>query len=344
MKQPIKLLSILLLQVTFVTAHAQDFEFSQFYKAPLLRNPALAGVFDGDVRLIGVFRNQWQSVTVPFQTSSASAEIKFPIAQQDDWITVALQITYDVAGDIKLKRTQLLPALNYHKSLGGPYDSYLSLAFMGGPVNNQFDPTKLRMDDQFINGEFDPNSPTQTFDRSGFSYWDAATGLTYSSGFGEDGKYYIGAALFHFNKPKVAFYTNNSDVFLKRKFAFNAGLSTPTSDNNNLVLFADYFLQGDNKQFLGGALYGIDINENYDDEQKLSLYLGGMYRWNDALIPVINIDIYKLGIGVSYDMNISKLKTASQFRGGFEFTMSYKAKLTNRTAYGDKVKCVGIKF
>src|SRR6266536_2791267 len=184
MKQPIKLLSILLLQVTFVTAHAQDFEFSQFYKAPLLRNPALAGVFDGDVRLIGVFRNQWQSVTVPFQTSSASAEIKFPIAQQDDWITVALQITYDVAGDIKLKRTQLLPALNYHKSLGGPYDSYLSLAFMGGPVN-----------DQFINGEFDPNSPTQTFDRSGFSYWDASTGFRSTSCFGEAGKYYIGAAL-----------------------------------------------------------------------------------------------------------------------------------------------------
>ena len=29
--------------------HAQDLHFSQFFEAPLLRNPALAGLFEGDV-------------------------------------------------------------------------------------------------------------------------------------------------------------------------------------------------------------------------------------------------------------------------------------------------------
>jgi type IX secretion system PorP/SprF family membrane protein len=341
-----KLLLLHFLLISAACATAQDFTFSQFYEAPLLRNPSLAGVFDGDVRLSGVFRNQWQSVTVPYQTTAASAEMKFPIYQQNDWLTVGMQVTNDEAGDIKLRRTALLPVLNYHKSLGGNYDNYLSLAFMGGPVSNQFDPTKLRMDDQFVNGEFDPNNPTQTFERTGFSYWDASAGLTYNAGFGEDSKYYIGAAMFHLNNPKVAFYTNNDDVFLKRKYAFNAGLSTPTSDINNLVLFADYFVQGGNKQFLGGALYGIDIAERYydDDDQKLSLYLGGAYRWNDAVIPTVKLNMYNLGVGMSYDVNISQLKTASQFRGGFELTLSYKAKFTSRSANSDRVKCVGIKF
>ena len=79
----------------------QDLSFSQFYEKPLLRNPALAGVFTGDVRISGIHRSQWQSVTVPFQTSGLSAEVKFPM-RWDDWITIGIQATHDVAGDIKI--------------------------------------------------------------------------------------------------------------------------------------------------------------------------------------------------------------------------------------------------
>ena len=39
--------------------YAQDLHFSQFYEAPLIRNPALAGLFDGDVNVQLVYRNQW---------------------------------------------------------------------------------------------------------------------------------------------------------------------------------------------------------------------------------------------------------------------------------------------
>ena len=40
-------------------AETQDIHFSQFSETPLLRNPALAGIFSGDVRVQAVFRNQW---------------------------------------------------------------------------------------------------------------------------------------------------------------------------------------------------------------------------------------------------------------------------------------------
>ncbi|MBN9296186.1 MAG: PorP/SprF family type IX secretion system membrane protein [Filimonas sp.] len=320
---------------------AQDLTFSQFYEKPLLRNPALAGVFDGDIRISGIYRNQWQSVTVPYQTGAMSVEVKFPLPQWEDWITVGLQATHDVAGDIKLKRTQLLPVVNYHKSLSGNADDYLSLAFMAGPVNSQFDPTLLKMDDQFQNGSFNPNAPTQqVFDRTGFSYWDASAGVTYSSGFGENSRFYIGGALFHFNKPKVAFYTSNSNVILNHKLVFNAGATIPTSDINRIQAYADYFIQGGNRQFLGGLLYGMDLAQNYDDEKAFSLYLGGLFRWNDAIIPVVKMDFYDLSVGISYDVNLSKLKTASQMRGGFEITASYKAKFTGRSLEASKVRCV----
>jgi hypothetical protein len=66
---------------------AQDIHFSQFSETPLLRNPALAGIFSGDVRVQGVFRNQWNSVTVPYQTSSLNAEYKLPVGNGDDFLT-----------------------------------------------------------------------------------------------------------------------------------------------------------------------------------------------------------------------------------------------------------------
>jgi type IX secretion system PorP/SprF family membrane protein len=320
---------------------AQDYTFSQFYQQPMLRNPALAGVFEGDIRVNAAFRNQWQSVTVPFKTGVFSAEYKIPVADWNDWVTLGLQAVYDEAGDIRLKRTQLLPVVNYHKSLSGNTDDYLSLAFMAGPVNSQFDPTRMKTDEQFVNGSYSPTTPTgQVLDRTGFNYWDASTGLTFSSGFGERSRYYMGIGLFHFNKPSVAFYTGNSNVRLQQKLAFNAGIIAATSENHTLSIFADYFRQGANNEFFGGFLYGTDLIRNYNDDLACVLHLGCSYRWNDALVPTIKLDWFQVGIGVSYDVNVSKLRTASTSRGGLEITASYKAKFTHRSADADKVRCV----
>ncbi len=321
----------------------QDLTFSQFYENPLLRNPALAGVFEGDIRMVGTFRNQWQSVTVPFTTTAFSTEVKFPFGKHNDWVTAGVQITQDAAGDIKLKRTQLLPVINFHKSLSGDNDNYLSVAFMGGPVRSQFDPTQLKVDDQFQGGVYNPNLPTNAiFATTGFTYWDFSAGISYSSSFGDGNKYYLGAGMFHINKPLVGFYTNSATSALNRKIALNAGLSIPTNDFSRVVFYGDYFSQAGNQQFLGGLLYGTDLFQGvgYEPYQNITLYGGAFYRWGDAIIPVIKLDMYQLSAGISYDANVSQLQTASQTRGGFEFTLTYRAKFRNRSNAGDKVRCV----
>lgn len=341
MKNIVTIICLLLI----ATANAQDLSFSQFYEKPILRNPSLAGVFDGDIRVTAIFRNQWQSVTVPYQTGALSAEVKFPVGRANDYLTLGLQTTYDVAGDIKLKRSQILPVINFHKSLSEDYDSYLSIAFMGGSVNSQFDATKLKLDDQYVGGSFNPNNPTQqTFSRTGISYWDAATGITYSQGFNESDSWYVGAALFHLNKPKVAFYTNNESTTLANKMVFNAGITTATSDLNRLVLFGDYTTQGGSNEFCGGALFGTDLMQDYSSDEKSTLYFGGFYRWKDALVPIVKLDYYNVTFGLSYDINVSKLKTASQLRGGFELSLSYRGKLSSRTLAGEKMRCVKFTF
>ncbi|HEX8460645.1 MAG TPA: type IX secretion system membrane protein PorP/SprF, partial [Segetibacter sp.] len=239
-----------------------------------------------------------------------------------------------------LKRTQILPVVNYHKSLSDDFDNYISLAFMAGPVRSQFDPTQAKLDDQFINGAYSPNNTTsQVFSNTGFSYWDASTGLTYSSSFGYESRYYVGAALFHFNKPKINFYSNNSGEELAGKLVLNAGLNMATSDNNRIYGFADFFVQGGSRQYLGGIMYETDVVQ-YGDYDNISFSVGGFYRWDDAIVPVVRLSVHQWLLGLSYDVNVSKLKTASQMRGGFELTASYRGFLNIRNTSLDKTRCV----
>jgi hypothetical protein len=87
---------------------------------------------------------------------------------------------------------------------------------------------------------------------------------------------------------------------------------------------------------------GFCTHTNFDhtgDDARLSLSGGAVYRLKDALIPVVKINTNKLSIGLSYDVNTSKLKTASYYRGGFELTLSYLDLWNGKTLKHEKVEC-----
>lgn len=322
------------------SAKGQDINFSQFYELPLLRNPALAGLYYGDSRATAAMRSQWASVSsMPYQTQALGAELKFAMSQSsNDYLALGLQMTNDIAGDSRLGKTQLLPVVTFHKSLNPDNDSYLSLGFIGGAVQQRFDPSKLKFDDQFINGAYSPTNPTQqTFTNTNVTYWDASVGMLYSNMVGGNVKVYVGASYFHLNKPKVAFSPQN-DIVLNEKIVINGGLSAPMSDENDLILYADYFTQGGNSQAQGGFMFRHDLYQ-YDENEAISISAGSFIRWNDAIVPVIKFDHYTWGIGLTYDVNISKLKTASQMRGGFEVTLQYHNFLNMRNSSAAAVRC-----
>ena len=335
-----KILFLLICSGSARMSYAQDINFSQFYELPMLRNPALAGIFEGDIRVTAGYRNQWQSITTPYQTQALGMEFKTSLGENSyDFLTLGLQMTNDRAGDSKLSKTQVLPVLNFHKSVNGDRDTYISAGIMAGLVQQRFDPSKLQFDDQFINGSFSATNPTQqVFSRTSITYWDIAVGLSYSSVASNDIRYYLGVGLFHFTKPKVAFIPNN-DIKLNPKWTVNAGLSAPTGDNDRLVLYGDYFVQGGNNQVQGGFLYSHDLIA-YDEGDKIAISAGSFYRWNDAIIPVFKLDYFNWGLGISYDINVSKLSSASQMRGGLELNLSYKAYLNIMNTSLNKVRCV----
>ena len=328
--------------------HAQDISFSQFYEQPLLRNPALAGIFNGDVRLTASYRNQWQSVTVPYRTFALSTEIKFPmqVMNADVTTTLGLQLMRDVAGTSEFSTTQMLPAANISVRTGE--NSFISGAFMAGLRQQRFDPTKLVLNDQFVaqsDGSFSvlPYS-NQVFNNTNVDYFDVSAGLSYKSSISDDMDYYVGFALFHINNPKVGFF-EGSQIELNKKLALNGGLSIAVGDANELTLYGDYFDEYTSSfkhVKMNTAQFGLLYNHAFFESDGNTSITGGLlYRWDDALIPVIQLQVSKFVIGASYDVNVSKLTIASQSRGGFEVTLSYRGIFNSRNPDLQGTQCPG---
>jgi type IX secretion system PorP/SprF family membrane protein len=316
---------------------AQDLHFSQFYEAPLVRNPALAGLFDGDVRVQLVYRNQWASVTTPYQTGSLNGQYKFGVGKGDDFLTTGLQVLWDRAGTVALSTTHLLPAVNYHKSLSADRNRYLSLGFIGGWISRRLDRSKMTTNSQYVDGfGYNGSLPDGETFVANYSYFDAGVGMSYNSSIGDNknDNFFIGIAYHHFNKPVNGFYQKLQHL---PRWVGSAGIRTALGDMSFITLNADVNIQGPYREYIAGAMFSRRIDDP-EDPQYL-LHLGGYLRWNDAIIPVVKLDYKPFSIAFSYDMNISPLRTASQGRGGFEISLGYTGFLNNDNSTKDILRC-----
>jgi type IX secretion system PorP/SprF family membrane protein len=308
-----------------VAVHAQDIHFSQFFEAPLLRNPSLAGIFSGDIRMQGVYRSQWGSVTVPYQTGSFNVEYKQPIGKGDDFLTTGLQLVYDKAGTTNFTTTNLLPAINYHKSLNPERNKYLSLGFMGGLVQRRIDRSKMTTNNHFDGNGYNPGlGDGETFTNPNYSYLDGSVGMAFNSALGsrEEDNYFIGLAYHHFNRPKNSFYRNPS-IELNPKWVASAGARFTLNETSFFTIQADYSKQGQYNETIAGALYSYKLGGSYNESPMYTIHFGGFLRWKDAFIPVVKLDYSPISIALSYDVNVSQLRTASQGRGGTELSITY---------------------
>ncbi len=331
---------VAVMMLSSAAMYAQDIHFSQFFEAPLLRNPSLAGIFTGDLRVQGVYRSQWGSVTVPYRTGSFDVEYKKPIGRGDDFVTAGLQILYDKAGTTNFTTTNLMPALNYHKALSADKNQYLSLGFMAGLVQRRLDMSKMTTNNQYDGNGYNPSlGHGETFTNGNFSYLDASVGMSYNSSIrdSETDNFFVGLAYHHFNRPKNSFY-KNPEIELNPKWVGSVGVRFGLNETSFFTLQGDYSKQGAFQQAIMGALYSYKLGTDYENPTHI-VHLGGFLRWKDAFIPVIKLEFIPFSVGLSYDVNVSQLRTASQGRGGFELSVSYRAFFDRNNSSRDAVLC-----
>lgn len=334
-----KKLSSILFLFFAIAASAQDIHFSQFFEAPLLRNPSLAGIYTGDIRVQAVFRDQWNSVTNAYKTGSFNAEYKLPIGRGNDFMTPGIQILFDKAGTVGLNTTQLLPALNYHKSLSDTRTMFLSLGFMGGLIRKSMDVSKMTTNEQYLDGYNPGLSTGEIIAVPNYNTWDANVGMSFNSSFGADNtnSLFVGVAMHHINRPKNSFY-KNVNIELEPKYVFSTGVKLWVDEYSSFILQADYSTQGGYNETIAGALYSYNLSGDPANPEYV-VSGGGFLRWKDAVIPVVKLDRHPFSAAISYDVNISQLKTASQGRGGFEISLSWTGFLDRYNSSRDKVLC-----
>jgi hypothetical protein len=133
---------------------------------------------------------------------------------------------------------------------------------------------------------------------------------------------FIGAAYHHLNRPKGSFYYNRS-IELNPKYVVSVGVKWSVGDASYFTLQADHSIQGTYTETIGGALYSYKLGYDLDNNPTYTLSGGLFLRWKDAVVPVLKIEWGSISTALSYDVNVSPLKTASMGHGGFELSLCY---------------------
>lgn len=320
-----------------------DIHFSQFYETAILRNPALTGVFSEDYKFSVLYRNQWSSISNPFQTALVSGESKIKIGHGEtpDYFSYGALFYYDKAGSIDSRMIGAYPAINYSKSLGDAHNSYLSAGFTGGIVQHSFDPSKATFNNQYVNNVFSASNPTgENLPNPKLLFYDAGAGINFNSTGGEYNSvtYVLGVSGYHFTQPNYSYYKDNA-INLNMRFNVNAALSGRFNDTYSYQLHGNFAMQGAFYEAIVGGLIGWNRISESDLDPLFTIQGGLFYRYGDAVIPTFRLRYKDLAFGLSYDVNISSLNTASSYRGGYEISLVKTGHFFDKNANNGKTLC-----
>ncbi|MEO6488788.1 MAG: PorP/SprF family type IX secretion system membrane protein [Ferruginibacter sp.] len=301
---------------------AQDPHFSQFFSSPLTLNPAFTGKFDGQWRLAANHRDQWPSIPKAYVTTSASVD--FPILKSrvpdGDVFGIGLSGVSDASANSVLKLNYGSISMSYHKALDEEGYNTIGAGFQGTYSSMSLDVSKLTFESMLTQNGFTNESQREVLTNgSNQSYIDLNAGLLYSGSSNGTNNFYLGASMYHINRPKVSFKDKN--WYLSGRVTIHAGGAFPVSEvvtfNTSLI----HQIQNKASETTVGA--ALSLNANPGEVNPTSIYIGSWYRLNDAIIPYVGIEFSGLRIGASYDINTSALKTATSSRGGSEFSIIY---------------------
>jgi type IX secretion system PorP/SprF family membrane protein len=196
-------------------------------------------------------------------------------------------------------------------------------------VQKSINPAALTFEEQF-----DPATgtaqfaTTETFANADVNYPDFNTGIMYSGRVTDNTTAYAGFSVYHLSRPEEGFLrpTAGREIHrINRRYAGYLGGSFQL--NENIVLYASGLYQQQAKAYeiLTGAAVGFVLNPGYDQEfqRQTVLYLGGWYRYADAICPYVGLEMKKFTFGLSYDVNASSFSPATNGAGAYELSLTF---------------------
>ncbi len=300
----------------------QDIHYSQYYNAPLTINPSYTGSFDGDYRVGANYRQQWRSVTVPYRTLSAFADISLLSRHhKSSFPSFGLNMIRDKAGDGNLSVTKLFGSFAYHIAFNHRRDQILTLGIQGGYVQKSLDWQFLYFNSQWNEQQFDQNLPSEENNSTAkIGYPDFSVGANFSNVVNRHTNYYAGIAVYHMARSQESFYGMDNQPGLRP--VLNGGLNFTVGQALQLHPSFEYMNQKKASELVLGSLMSYDLGENSGNGFD-KLYAGVFYRVKDALIPVIGYGYGNWKLTINYDINMSELTPFSNGRGAWEISLIY---------------------
>jgi len=315
---------------------AQDPGFSQFFASPLTLNPALTGKFNGVLRVAGNYRNQWPSINNAFITSTVSVDAPIfgnKLPENDTWGIGLMAMTDKTASGI-LTSNFISFSTAYHKSLDEDGLHQIGVGFQGAYGNRSLDGTRLTFEDGLqLDGTW-LRSPTEAINSQYINvhYFDMNLGVLYNASTNGNNNYYIGASAYHLNHPRESFLGVDT-INIPTRFTAHAGGYFPIDGTPSTLYFSGlYNTMAGAHEFVAGGAWEINASGSGDEQTPTNVYFGLWGRLTnvtDALIPYVGLDFGSFNLGLTYDVNVSALKTASQSRGGVELSLIYVKKPSN---------------
>ncbi len=312
-------LSIVVILVFFcrVNSNAQDFHLTQYDAAALNINPALTGQFRGDMRLHAHYRNQWTAIAnKPFTTYLVGVDFN-----KGKW-AFGGQIANRRAGISNYNHISVLPSIAYHHLVGSNKNHKMSYGLQVGAFQKSVNPNDLTFQQQYIEangGQFDPGLPSgENFASNSTLNLDVNVGIvyTYANRYSRFNPF-AGLVAYHINFPEESFLDAGNK--LAARFQFHAGSRITITDKISLT--PKMFVQYQDK--VDEITYGF-LGHYHLKNPNFFLLAGGTYRSErDAVIVELGAKYGSFTGRISYDINISNLKSISNGRGASEFSLTY---------------------
>jgi type IX secretion system PorP/SprF family membrane protein len=301
---------------------AQDLHFSQFFNNPLLTNPANTGFIpDADYRLGASYRNQYSNImAVPYKTMSIFGDAQvFRKKIETGWLGLGGVILQDVAGSGSLTSTKAYASIAYHQELG--LSSLLTAGFNVGWANKRINQNKLTFPDQFDGRFFDATLPTSvTLLNNNISYLDLQVGMNYAYFPTQDVYVNAGFSLQHVNQPKETFFEDDAnDQIAVRKIAFLNGIFKV---NESVIINPNIYYT--NQASASELVLGMNASYNLTEHGEKQIIAGLYYRYQDAIIPMIGLEVNNMRFTFSYDVTTSSLQNFNHGFGADEFNLLKK--------------------
>ena len=309
-------LHILLLLLSAAPGLAQDIHWSQVNRQPLYQNPGNTGLFNGDIRLTGNYKDQWRNVSVPFSTVAAGIDGK--------WAKRGLSwgglLFYDQVGDGKFQTVELQLSLAKQLKLTSDSVHCLSAGLQLGMNHRQVNMDKFYFDNQFDGIVFDPSLPTQeNFISDSRTNAAVAAGAVYTWNRAIGEQLTVGLGSFNLTRPNQGFY--GQKVQRDIRLSLFGSYIKPLNSDWAIVPGLSFNIQGKYRELVLGS------QARYTLINRMGVYRavdGGLwFRNRDAVIVRAGIAIQNWSFALSYDTNISKLVPASRLRGGLELSIHY---------------------